>query len=86
MFQHFCPYMAQTTRPIIPRASLRLPLGYGLLPPSGRACLNSYQAGPVMWHFPIHPTFRMRKIRAHPSRRRRIKDQAVGSGARVKDP
>ena len=32
----FCHCMAQATRPIIPRASLRLPLGYGLLPPSGR--------------------------------------------------
>ncbi len=36
--------------------------------------------------FSLHPTFRMRKIRAHPSRQRRIKTQAVGSGARVKDP
>ena len=31
-------------------------------------------------------SIRMRKIRAHPSRRRRIKSQAVGSGARVNDP
>ena len=36
--------------------------------------------------FASQRTFRMRKIRADPLRRRRIKNQAVGSGARVKNP
>ena len=34
----------------------------------------------------LHATLRMRKIRGDPLRRRRIKTQAVGSGARVNDP
>ena len=57
--------------------------------PLGLRILNgfsAYQVSPVMWHTSIHITLRLRKIRVDLPRRRRIKPQAVGSGARVTDP
>ena len=61
-----------------------LALGYELLPLWGRARLTACQAPSC--GILLHRTFRMRKIRGDPLRRRRIKPQAVGSGARVNDP
>ena len=53
-----------------------LALGYELLPLQGVPAKTR----------PHRKVLRMRKIRGNPLRRRRIKNQSVGTGARVNDP
>ena len=48
MIQHFCPYRAQATRHIIPRAPLRLPWAMNFCPFG--ACPSDRMPSPVMWH------------------------------------